>query len=443
MRIETFIGLRFLRSKRQSRAISIITWISTGGVMLGVTALIVTISVMNGFRENLFIAVSGTTPHLRIQAPKGVLVPSAREALEKELEANPAVTLFAPYVSRQAFLAVGEEYRAVILRGIDPGREAGLTEVGRFLRPGNSITFRLGGGSALPAAGGGDAAGRGTGDSRVESLLGQLAYPPPPGQRAGIILGAPLARALGLLDGDEVRVISPVQRVTPIGPVPLMKNFRLVGTFDTGLGGTDEVLAYVDYRVAQRLFRMGAAVDGLAARLKDPHATDLSALRNALPEARLIHWSEENKNVFQVMRLEKLGLFLILSLIIVVSFFNIISSLIMLVLEKRKAIAILKTMGATDRLVRRTFFMQGIWIGTLGTLGGVALGLATCWVLATFDLIRFPEGVFPLSSRLPIRVDWLDLLIIVAASFAICMLVTLYPATRAARVQPVDNLRFE
>ncbi len=434
MRIETYIGLRFLRSKRQSRAISVITWISMGGVMLGVTALIVTISVMNGFRENLFIAVSGTTPHLRIQAPKGALAPSAREALEKGLAENPAVTLFAPYVSRQAFLAVGEEYRAVTLRGIDPGREAGLTEVGRFLRPGNSIIFDLGGG---------ETAGRERGESYVEELLSELAYPPPFGQRAGIMLGAPLARALGLLEGDEVRVISPVQRVTPIGPVPLMKTFRLAGTFDTGLSGTDEVLAYVDYRVAQRLFRMGAAVDGLAARLKDPHATDLSALRHALPGARLIHWSEENKNVFQVMRLEKLGLFLILTLIIVVSFFNIISSLIMLVLEKRKGIAILKTMGATDGLVRRIFFMQGMWIGTLGTLGGVALGLTTCWVLATFDLIRFPEGVFPLSSRLPIQVDWLDLLIIVAASFAICMLVTLYPATRAARIQPVENLRFE
>lgn len=427
MRIEAFIALRFLRAKRQDRTISAITWISVVGVMLGVTALIVTISVMNGFRENLFIAVSGTTPHLRVLPAEGPMGGAAREALTERLTARGDVEAVGPYLSRQAFLAVGDEFRAVLLRGIEPGVEARLTELHRFLS----------GGGVDPAM---------EEDERraaTAELLGRLRFPPPAGERSGILLGAPLARSLGLLAGDEVRVVSPVQRMTPIGPVPLMKQFRLVGTFDTGLSGTDELLAYVDYRVAQRLFRLGDATDGLGLRMAAPENIDVEGLRGALPGMRIIPWTEENKNIFQVMRLEKLGLFLILTLIIVVSFFNIISSLIMLVLEKRKAIAILKTMGARDGLVRSIFFMQGIWIGALGTSGGLALGLSTCWALATFDLIRFPEGVFPLTSRLPVRVEALDLLLITGASFIICMLVTLYPATRAARIQPVESLRYE
>ncbi|MCZ6645673.1 MAG: FtsX-like permease family protein [SAR324 cluster bacterium] len=427
MRIESLIGLRLLRAKRRDHTVSVVTWISMVGVMLGVTALIVTISVMNGFRENLFIALSGTTPHLRILPLEGNLSAEAREALDARLAQYPDLRATGPYLARQAFIAAGEEFRAVILRGIDPAREGGITELARFLR--GAVLLREDGELAR--------------EQTPAAVLAALAYPPPAGQRAGIVLGGSLARSLGLLVGDQVRLISTVQRMTPIGPVPLMKQFRLVGTFDTGLSGTDDILAFADYRVAQRLFRMGGSLDGLAVRMADAQRMDVAGLRAILPGYRVLPWTEEHKNIFQVMRLEKLGLFLILALIIVVSFFNIISSLIMLVLEKRKAIAILKTLGARDSMVRRIFFMQGIWIGTLGTCGGLGLGLAICWVLATFDLIRFPEGVFPLSSRLPVLVNWVDLLIITASSFAICMLVTLYPATRAARVDPVENLRYE
>lgn len=427
MRIETFIGLRFLRAKRQDRTVSAITWISMVGVMLGVTALIVTISVMNGFRENLFIAVSGNTPHLRVLAASGSMPAGEREPLLERLRAREDVLAAGPYISRQVFVAVGDQFRAVLLRGVDPLLEARLTELPRFISASGLPTKPGESGHALTAS----------------AILEGLVYPPPKGERAGILLGAPLARSLSLLAGDEIRIISPVQRMTPIGPVPLIKQFRLIGTFDTGLSGADELLAYVDYRVAQRLFRLGDATDGVGLRMADPEAMDLEGLGAALPGLRLLPWTEENKNIFQVMRLEKLGLFLILALIIVVSFFNIISSLVMLVLEKRKAIAILKTMGVRDATVRRIFFMQGIWIGAVGTFGGLGLGLGACWVLATFDLIRFPHGVFPLTTRLPMRVDVADLLLITAASFAICMLVTLYPATRAARIKPVENLRYE
>ena len=428
MRIETFIGLRFLRSARQDRSLSIITWISMVGVMLGVTALVVTISVMNGFRANLFHAVTGTQPHARIAPAEGTIGPAARERLQEALAAHPAVEAVGPYFSRQVFLRVGDTYRAAILRGIDSAAEARVTRLSHFLRDAVSLPF-------LEGEPGGE-------------LLARIDRPRREGGPAGIILGSPLARALAVDTGDRVDVISPVKRMTPIGQVPLIKRFRVAAVFETGIGGTDDILAFVDLGLAQRLFRAGDVVDGLALRMADAEEIDAADLVARLPGGasggwRVITWMDENRNVFQVMKLEKLGLFLILTLIIVVAFFNIISSLVMLVLEKTRGIAILKAVGATDAMVRRIFFMQGFWIGTVGTCTGVGLGLSACWALATFDLIRLPPGVYPVVTRLPVLVQWPDLTVIASASFLICLTVTLLPASRAARIRPVENLRFE
>jgi lipoprotein-releasing system permease protein len=421
MRLSSYIGLRFLLSTRQERSIAVITWISGVGVMLGVTALIVTISVMNGFRANLFLAVTGSTPHVRVLPRQGPWDVATQAAMMAKVAAQPGVEAVAPYFSRQVFLRVAGQYRAIVLRGIDPALEPRVSEIARFVR-GDSLTVSADAGGAR--------------------LLAELPGNPAAGERAGIILGAPVARALGLIVGDELDAISTVERQTPIGPVPLIKKLRLIGLFETGLGGTDDVSGFADQRTAQQLFRL-PNLSGVAARVKNAENIDAAAWHQAFPEARVVTWADENRNIFQVMRLEKLGLFVILTLILVVSFFNIISSLVMLVLEKRKGIGVLMSLGASRSLIRRIFLMQGFWIATLGTAAGLTLGLAACWALATFDVVRLPPGVFPLGTRLPVLVELSDVLAITAASFLICLLVTLFPASQAARTNPVETLRWE
>jgi lipoprotein-releasing system permease protein len=420
MRLPSLIGLRFLRAPRRDKAVSVITWISGIGVALGVTALIVAISVMNGFRANLFEAVTGATPHVRVLAAQAAPTVEEAEALRAAVAALPEVEATAPYLSRQAFLNVEGQYRMVVLRGIDPVREPAVTGIARFVS-----------GEVLPSL---RPAPRGI------EVLGQL--PPAPGERPGIVLGGPLARSLGLTEGDSVEVISPAVRPTPLGPVPIVRHFRLAGVFESGLGGSDEVLGFVDIRQALLLFRQ-AAPPGVAARLRDPDADIAPSVRALLPGATVTGWAEEHKNVFQVMKLEKAGVFLILALILVVSFFNIISSIVMLVVEKREAIGTLKALGATDRLVQEAFFMQGVWIGAVGTAAGVALGLASCWILSRTEIVSLPANVFPTARGLPVLVDWVDLVSISACSFLICLSVTLYPARQAARVHPVESLRFD
>ncbi|HUJ74975.1 MAG TPA: ABC transporter permease [bacterium] len=431
MRIATFIGLRFLRSPRRDRAVSAITWISGLGITFGVMALVVTISVMNGFRANLFIAINGATPSLRVLPAEGAALDEGQaRALAQQVLHLPGVVAVAPYFSRQAFLRVQGQYRPVELRGIDPAEEPRVTELLRFIRHDDGM-------GPLPGAGVPSAAAL----AAARGVLAELADSAP-GERPGIILGAPIARALGVELGDPVRVISTATRLTPLGPVPLLKTFRLAGVFETGLGGTDDLLAFVNVNMAQALFRAAGPM-GLEVRTSNAQDEDGSALARALSGYQVLPWSAENKNVFQVMRLEKLGLFLILALILVVSFFNIISSLVMLVQEKRRAIGVLKALGGSHRLIQRIFFAQGLWIGLLGTAGGLSLGLGLCWVLATFNVVRLPQGVFPLASHLPVLVQVSDVLTITACSLLICFSVTLYPARKAALVNAVETLRNE
>ena len=429
MRYETFIGKRYLFSPRQDRSISVITWISIGGVALGVVALIVSTSVMNGFRTNLRNAVTGSLPHITIFAWDDAMVNYS--GLQKRLDAHPEVNGVAPYIFKQALLTGRKKPKGALLRGIDPQQEANVTRIASYLRD------EVYGFTPSPK------------DQELIStrLLERLSHPEARKKRLkdGIILGAKLARQLEAEVGGSVKLVSSEQRLTPIGDVPRIKKLEVIGIFESGISGYDEVLAFIDYRLLQKIYRMQNKITGLGVRISDPeNAPDIADELADLSEDYIVgNWADENKSIFQVMKIEKIGLFLILSLIIVVAAFNIISSLIMLVLEKSREIAILKALGAKDSGIRRIFFFQGLVIGSLGTIGGVLVGLAICWILMSFDIIDIPPGVYPGGNRIPVLIDWFDVALATVASFTICILVTLYPASKASRLNPVDPLRYE
>ena len=429
MQFETFIGRRYLFSPRRDRSISVITWISIGGVALGVVALIVSTSVMNGFRTNLQDAVTGSLPHITVFAWDDAM--QNYSGLQKRLTEHPEVEGVAPYIFKQALLTGRKQPKGALLRGIDPQQETEVTKISSFLRD------EVYGFTPSPEK-----------QALISArLLKRLSHPEARSKRLkdGIILGAKLARQLKANVGDSVKLVSSEQRMTPIGDVPRIKKLEVIGIFESGISGYDEVLAFIDYRLLQKIYRMGNHITGLGVSISDPeNAPEISLELAELSEDYIIgNWADENKSIFQVMKLEKIGLFLILSLIIVVAAFNIISSLIMLVLEKSREIAILKALGAKDSGIRKIFFFQGLVIGSLGTIGGVLVGLAICWALMTFEIIDIPAGVYPGGNRIPVLIDWLDVALATVASFTICILVTLYPATKASRLNPVDPLRYE
>lgn len=430
MSFELFVGKRYLLSPRSDRSVSMITWISIGGVALGVIALIVSTSVMNGFRSNLRDAVTGSLPHITLFSwDEGI---EAYNVLKNKVLEHPEVVAAAPYVYKQALLTGKKKPKGALLRGIDPLKEPSVTRISSYLR------------ESIYALGPLDE----NEQRRLSaSILERLSHLKAKAEKIpdGIIIGASLAQQLDVGIGDNVKLISSEQRMTPIGDVPRVKKLEVIGIFESGISGYDEVLAFADYRLVQKIYRMGKRVSGLGVSIRDPEAASQMAAELQQLDSRFMssNWADENKSLFQVMKLEKIGLFLILTLIIVVAAFNIISSLIMLVAEKSREIAILKSLGATDGSVRRIFVYQGVVIGLAGTLFGVFLGLGLCWILGTFNIIDIPPGVYPGGNRIPVLIDWYDVGLTTLCSFLICVLVTLYPSSKAARMNPVDPLRYE
>jgi len=429
MSYETFIAKRYLLSSRSDRSISVITWISISGVALGVIALIVSTSVMNGFRTNLRNAVTGSLPHITIFSWDDSM--TNFDELQKNLLSHPKVRGVAPYIFKQTMLTGRKQPKGSLLRGIDPLSESQVTNIGLFLREGiygfipspekqKEISKRI---------------LKRLSKSNVEKK--EL--------KDGIILGAKLAKQLGVDVGEFVKLISSEKRMTLIGDVPRVKKLEVIGIFESGISGYDEVLAFIDYRLLQKIYLMKNQITGLGIRISNPeNSPEVAKELGKISEEYIVgNWADENKSLFQVMKLEKLGLFLILSLIIVVAAFNIISSLIMLVLEKSREIAILKAIGVNDNGIRKIFLYQGIVIGSLGTIVGVLVGLFICWVIMTFEIIDIPPGVYPGGNKIPVLIDWFDVALATLSSFTICILVTLYPASKASRLNPVDPLRYE
>jgi len=425
MSYEFFINLRYLRAKRKQVFVSIITFISIAGIFLGVAALIIVLAVMNGFETDLRDKILGINSHIVLMEYQGVM--KNYPEVKRQVQAVPGVVATTPFIYSQAMLKSENSVSGVVLRGLSLKDAFGVIDLGRM---------QAGSVQALAEP------------ERRNGAAGGDAEAPP-----GIVVGKELAKNLGLILHDPVYIITPMGISTPMGFVPRMKKFVVVGIFDSGFYEYDSTLAYVSLKDSQAFLNMGDAVSGLEIKVDDIYRAD--AIARTIEKklgypywAR--HWMEMNKNLFSALRLEKRVMFIILSLIVLVAAFNIISTLIMVVMEKNKDIAVLKSMGATSGSIMKIFVFQGLTIGTigtaLGTIGGLALAhnlsRLSVFIEKLFGFKILPGDVYYLNE-LPSRVDYTDVAIIVAGSILISFLSTLYPSRRAARLDPAEALRNE
>ena len=418
---ELQIGWRYTRAGRSGRKngfISFISGVSMLGIALGVAALIIVLSVMNGFRKEVQDRMLSVIPHIEVLTATGEALPDWRATIDK-IEAlpqiGPEVVGAAPYVAQQALMARGDDnIHGVIVRGIVLPEEAGVTEVAARLK---------------------------------DSVLKQLV----PGEW-NVVLGIELARSLGVRQGDKVTVVLPGGQVTPAGVIPRTKRLNVVGTFDAGHYEYDSTLALVALDDAAKLFRVGGPT-GVQLKLRNrDEARDIGdQLQRALGDDFIVRdWTRTNSNWFSAVQLEKRMMFIILTLIVAVAAFNLVSTLVMTVTDKQADIAILRTLGASPRSIMGIFMVQGAMSGILGTLAGVGFGLLVAFNVGTLvagleALLRvsfLPASMY-LISRMPSDPQSADIVPIVVISLLLSFVATLYPSWRASRVQPAEALRYE
>ncbi len=420
---EVFISLRYLKAKRRQRSVSVITFISIAGVAVGVMALIVVMAVMSGFEFDLRNKILGTNAHIWVlrYGERGIEEPAAALAAVREV---PAVTAASPFTYHEVLLTTAGRTAGTVLRGIDLASAVETTDFRRTLRSASD-------------------------DLTAAIVSARPVFPPD-----GIVLGSHLAGALGASVGSPVDVLLPLGGdLSPLGMMPRMRRFRVVGIFQVGFAEFDSKLAMIAVPTAQQLFRMGSSVTGIEVRLRDIYQAGevAESIRARLRFPYFTRtWMELNRNFFSALRVERIVMFVILTMIVLVAAFGIISTLIMLVMQKRKEIAILKSMGATAKSIMSVFIVQGMIIGAAGTVLGLLAGLAIArnldpivaaveWV---FRFKAFPQEVY-LLDKLPARILWPDLLAITVTAFVISFLATILPSRQAARVEPVVALRYE
>jgi lipoprotein-releasing system permease protein len=418
MRYEWFIGLRYLKAKRKQTFVSIITVISILGVALGVFALIVVLSVMSGFENTLKEKILGTYAHL-------VLVKADQEGMEdydevaRGVASVRGVVAAAPFILGQGMVSTESNVSGVVLKGIDPDRVGSVTEVARYLKAG-----------------------------RLQDLSGGQE-----GSLPGIILGVELAKHLSVSVGEAIQVISPQGTLTPMGMVPKLRRFRVVGIFQSGMYEYDNTLAYLSLDGAQKFFGLGKRVTGIEIKTDDIYK--VKEIGREIQRKMGFpfwprDWMDMNRNLLSALRLEKIAMFIILVLIVLVAAFNIISTLIMVVMEKNRDIAILKAMGTPPKGILKIFVIEGFVIGVVGTLLGTILGLTaafnlekiTGWVERLFGFKILSSDVYYID-KLPSQVNPLDVTLIVVTAVLISLVAGLYPSWRASKLDPAEALRYE
>ena len=424
MPYELFIGLRYLKAKRKSTFISIITVISTSGVALGVLALIVVLAVMTGFEEDLKNKIMGTNAHVVVLGGANGI--DDYQPVMQRLTKFDGVLAATPFIYSQVMLTTGKNVSGVVLRGIDTATDQQVTNLHNTIIEGHLSD--LGEVSSAPLAG---------------------SEPPLP----GIMIGRELARNLNLFVGDTVNVVSPMGNITPLGMIPKMRKFRVVALFNTGMFEYDSTLAYVTLSEAQAFLGLGSAVTGIQLKVADVYKTGSLVRkinRELGPPYYARDWMQMNKNILFALKTEKMVMFIILTLIVLVAAFGIASTLFMVVMEKNKDIAILKSMGATGRSIMKIFVMEGLIIGVTGTIFGIVGGLVVALNLE--PIVGFIQRVtgFELFSkdvyyidRFPSQVEAGDVITIAITAVVISFVATLYPSWQASKMAPAEALRYE
>ncbi len=416
---ELFVGMRYTRAKRKNHFISFISLTSMIGIGLGVAALIVVLSVMNGFQKELRTRILGVASHLEVTGANNQL--SDWQQVRASSAKQPHVLATAPYITAQGMLSYGSAVQGAIVRGILPAEEDQVADLGRHMKVGSLQNLRAG--------------------------------------EFGIILGTDLALTLGVEVGDKVVLLAPQGQFTPTGVVPRLKQFKVVGLFQIGMYEYDVGLALIHMEDAAKLYRMGDQVSGVRLKLDDLFDAPAIAavmsvqLNRQSPDQGLYNvtdWTQQHANFFRAVQMEKRVMFIILTLIVAVAAFNIVSTLVMAVTDKRADIAIMRTFGASPASIMAIFIIQGALIGVIGTIAGAVFGVLVALNIST--IIPFIEGLFHVQflakdvyyiSDLPSDLIWSDVITIVLLSFVLSLLATIYPSWKASKINPAEALRYE
>ena len=406
--LELFLSLRYLRAKRKQTFISVITVISVLGVMVGVMALVVVLSVMNGFRADLMSKILGVNSHILVLRYGGAF--GDYKKIAERVDKLDGVVASTPFIYAQVMANNSGNVSGALLRGVDPKNAARVVSFEEMIKEGSLASLEEDAGGSSP-----------------------------------IVVGRELSRQIGIGPGDIVTLLSPEGKLTPLGRSPNTKRFRVTGIFDSGMYEYDASMVFVSLKEAQDFLAMGDRVTGLEVRVDDIYESDKIA-KQIQADLGYPYWTKDwkvmNRSLFSALKLEKVTMFVILTMIVLVGALNIISTLVMVVMEKTRDIAILRAMGASAKSIMSIFMLQGLLVGLIGTMAGLASGLGICHLLGKYKFISLPADVYYIST-LPVRVEFVDVWLVALAAVFISFVATLYPSWYGSRVDPVEAIRYE